>query len=79
LLITILISHLGISINKKDYTERELQSIVRRFTLELTKKNFIGAAIDVPGIDAGSNQQIMTWMMDTYQNIRGQEDINSEA
>lgn len=33
----------GIRINPKKYSKREIESLVRRFTLELAKKNFIGA------------------------------------
>lgn len=69
----------AISIDPSQYSQKELQKITRRFTLELAKKGFIGAAIDVPGIDLGTDQQIMTWMMDTYQMVYGNEDINSEA
>ena len=69
----------AVSIDPKKYSERELERITRRFTLELIKKNFIGASIDVPGTDFGTDEQIMTWMMDTYQTIHGQSDINSEA
>jgi glutamate dehydrogenase (NAD(P)+) len=43
----------GIKINPKNYSLRELETITRKYTLCLAKKNFIGAAIDVPGPDLG--------------------------
>lgn len=43
----------GIGINHRLYSRREIESLVRRYTLELAKKNSIGAAIDVPGPDLG--------------------------
>ena len=69
----------GIKINPENYSKGELQRITRRYAIELAKKGFIGATIDVPEIDTGTDQQIMTWMMDTYQTIYGIDDINSEA
>lgn len=69
----------GIRINPKNYSEAELERITRRYTLELAKKGFIGAAIDVPGPDMGTDQRVMTWMKDTYQTIYGSTDINAGA
>lgn len=39
----------GIGFNPKLYSAREIESLTRRYTLELAKKGFIGAAVDVPG------------------------------
>ena len=47
--------------------------------MELIKKGYIGAAVDCLGPDMGTNEQVMTWIKDTYMNIRGEEDINSEG
>jgi len=33
----------GLRINKHDYSEREIETLIRNFTVELAKKNFIGA------------------------------------
>lgn len=43
----------GIGINPKKYSKREVETLVRRYTLELAKKNFIGASVDCPGPDLG--------------------------
>jgi glutamate dehydrogenase (NAD(P)+) len=43
----------GIRIDPKQYSERELETLTRKYTLALAKKNFIGAAVDVPGPDLG--------------------------
>lgn len=69
----------GIRIDPRKYSERELERATRRYTVELAKKGFIGAAIDVPGPDMGTNQQTMTWMKDTYMTLFGEKDINAEA
>lgn len=43
----------GIGVNPRKFSKREIETLMRRYTLELAKKNFIGAAIDVPGPDLG--------------------------
>lgn len=69
----------GIRINPENYTNRELEKIVRRFTVELGKKGFIGPGIDVMGPDLGTGEQEMNWIADTYRNTLGSQDLNSYA
>lgn len=69
----------GIRINPRNYSAREIESLVRRYTLELAKKNFIGASIDVPGPDLGTGEREMSWMKDTYQTFYGHKDINAQG
>lgn len=47
--------------------------------MELIKKGFIGAAVDCLGPDMGTNEQVMTWIKDTYMQVKGEHDINSEG
>jgi len=47
--------------------------------MELIKKGFIGASVDCLGPDMGTNEQVMTWIKDTYMNVRGEQDINAEG
>ncbi|MDZ4846525.1 MAG: Glu/Leu/Phe/Val dehydrogenase [Chitinophagales bacterium] len=56
----------GIKISPRKVTSNQLQRIVRRYTVELIKKNFIGPGIDVPAPDYGSGEREMAWILDTY-------------
>ncbi|CAD8128935.1 unnamed protein product [Paramecium sonneborni] len=43
----------------------------------VVKKNFIGAAIDVPRPDLGTGEQKMSWMKDAYTKFKGHQDLSS--
>ncbi len=55
----------GIRINPKHYTQKQLESVTRRYTTELIKKKMIGPGNDVPAPDYGSGSQQMAWITDT--------------
>lgn len=69
----------GIKINPRELSQDELERVTRKYTMELIKKGFIGAAVDCLGPDMGTNEQVMTWIKDTYMNVRGEQDINAEG
>lgn len=56
----------GLKMDHRKYSAREIESAMRRFTIELAKKNMIGAAIDVPGPDLGTGEREMSWMKVLY-------------
>ncbi len=56
----------AIKIEKSDYSEAELERIIRRYTFELVRRNCIGPGVDVPGPDMGVGAQEIAWMHDTY-------------
>ena len=69
----------GIAIDPHQYSSSEIESLIRRYTLELTRKGFIGPTIDVPGPDVGTGSREMNWIKDTYETFYGHRDINSKA
>lgn len=56
----------GIALNPNDYSDLEIERIVRRFTHALG--NNIGPEKDIPAPDVGTNSQTMDYIMDTYSN-----------
>ena len=54
----------GIRINPRNYSQKELERVTRRYISEISM--IIGPDQDIPAPDVNTNGQTMAWMMDTY-------------
>jgi glutamate dehydrogenase (NAD(P)+) len=59
----------GIKVDASTLSRQELQSLTRRYAIEIGM--IIGPDIDIPAPDIGTDSQTMAWFMDTYSQIHG--------
>ena len=59
----------GVNCPARDLDEHELELITRSFTDKLA--GILGPTRDIPAPDAGTNAQVMAWIMDEYAKLHG--------
>jgi glutamate dehydrogenase (NADP+) len=59
----------GVLVDPKKLSSAELERLSREYVKKIA--HFIGEDIDVPAPDVNTNPQIMAWMIDEYQRIKG--------
>ncbi|MEN2996610.1 MAG: Glu/Leu/Phe/Val dehydrogenase [Acetomicrobium sp.] len=59
----------GINCSPADLSIDELEKLTRAYALGISR--FIGTDYDVPAPDVNTNPQIMAWIADTYEKIKG--------
>jgi len=62
----------GVAVNTKELSEQELENVTRGFTRSIS--NFIGKDIDIPAPDVYTNSQVMAWLLDEYETIKGRHE-----
>lgn len=61
----------GIAVDPEELSERELERLSRRFVDGMHA--YLGEKIDIPAPDVNTNGQIMSWMVDEYCKITGEQ------
>ena len=59
----------GMAINPKEYSKAELERISKGFAKAISP--IIGEKVDIPAPDVNTNGQIMSWMVDAYEEVAG--------
>lgn len=62
----------GIKVNPKELNKKELEKLSRAFIREF--HNVLGQDIDIPAPDVYTNSEIMGWMLDEYEKIKGKHE-----
>ncbi|MHA2007272.1 MAG: Glu/Leu/Phe/Val family dehydrogenase [Promethearchaeota archaeon] len=59
----------GVRVDVKKISKNELRKLTRRYTSEIL--NMIGPDIDILAPDMNTDEQVMSWILDTYAMIKG--------
>jgi glutamate dehydrogenase (NAD(P)+) len=59
----------GVTVDPRSLSLRELEAVSRRYMQEMIP--FVGPHTDIMGPDMGTNEQVMSWFMDTYSVHQG--------
>jgi glutamate dehydrogenase (NAD(P)+) len=61
----------GITIDPKSTSAEDIERISREFIRQI--HNFLGPTKDIPAPDVYTNPQVMAWMLDEYEKIKGEK------
>jgi len=59
----------GVTVDTKSLSNEELELVTRGFTRSIARD--IGSNVDVPAPDVYTNPQVMSWLLDEYETIKG--------
>jgi glutamate dehydrogenase (NAD(P)+) len=63
----------GVVCDTKHLSMREKERLTRRYTVEIMP--IIGPNDDIPAPDLGTDSQVMAWLLDTYSNMVGHQEL----
>lgn len=63
----------GIVCDPRKLSMREKERLTRRYTSEIMP--IIGPNVDIPAPDAGTDSQVMAWLLDTYSMMVGHQEL----
>lgn len=69
----------GIKIDTTKYSKKEIERVLRRYTIELLRYNYIGPGIDVLGPDLGTEEWHLDLIRDTYKVLYGLQNFHFDA
>lgn len=59
----------GIEVDVTDFSSSELQQLTRRYTRAIAE--IIGPTTDIPAPDMSTDAQVMAWLLDEYEELKG--------
>jgi glutamate dehydrogenase (NAD(P)+) len=59
----------GVTVNTKQHSRGEIERMTRRYASEILP--LIGPERDIPAPDMNTNEEVMSWIMDTYSQNKG--------
>jgi len=62
----------GVAVNTKELSKEELENVTRSFARSISR--FIGSDIDIPAPDVYTNPQVMAWLLDEYEALKGKHE-----
>jgi glutamate dehydrogenase (NAD(P)+) len=61
----------GLRINPRDFSERELASVTKKYVEKMN--GLIGPEMDIPAPDVGTSEREMGWIVDAYSRMHGHQ------
>lgn len=64
----------GVQVNPKELSQKELERLSRAYFRAGAESGVFGVKKDIPAPDVYTNPQVMSWMMDEYEQVQGHKE-----